>query len=66
MRRTIIICALLWGAVANYSLFTIHFSHLNAQGVHVKDDIAPYRDYNGILRMGLFDFLLNPRSMEEW
>ena len=32
----------------------------------VKDDIAPYHDYNGILRMGLFDFLLNPRSMEEW
>ena len=31
----------------------------------VKDDIAPYHDYNGILRMGLFDFLLNPRSMEE-
>ena len=32
----------------------------------VKDEIASYHDYNGILRMGLFDFLLNPRSMEEW
>ena len=32
----------------------------------VKDDIAPYRDYDGILRMGLFDFLLNPHSMVEW
>ncbi len=32
----------------------------------VKDNIAPYRDNNGILRMGLFDFLLKPESMEEW
>ena len=32
----------------------------------VKDDIAPYRDNNGILRMGLFDFLLKPESMEKW
>lgn len=32
----------------------------------VKDDIVPYRDNNGILRMGLFDFLLKPESMEEW
>ena len=32
----------------------------------VKDDIAPYRDNNGILRMGLFDFLLKPESLEEW
>lgn len=31
----------------------------------VKDDIAPYYDYNGILRMGLFDFLLNTKSMAE-
>ena len=33
MRRTIIICALLWGTVAYYSLFTIHYSLLYAQGV---------------------------------
>ena len=32
MRRTIIICALLWGTV-NSSLFTLHSSLLNAQGV---------------------------------
>ena len=31
----------------------------------VKDDIAPYYDYNGILRMGLFDFLLSTKSMVE-
>ena len=31
----------------------------------VKDDIAPYYDYNGILRMGLFDFLLSTKSMAE-
>jgi len=33
MRRTIIICALLWGAVANFSLFTLHSSLLYAQDV---------------------------------
>lgn len=31
----------------------------------VKDDIAPYYDYNGILRMGLFDFLLQTKPLEE-
>ena len=33
MRRIILMGALLWGAVANYSLFTHHYSLLNAQGV---------------------------------
>ena len=33
MRHTIIICVLLWGAVANYSLSSFHFSLLNAQVV---------------------------------
>ena len=33
LHRTIILCALLWGAVANSSLFTLHSSLLNAQGV---------------------------------
>lgn len=31
----------------------------------VKDDIAPYYDNNGILRMGLFDFLLQTKSLDE-
>lgn len=31
----------------------------------VKDDIAPYYGYNGILRMGLFDFLLRTKPLEE-
>ncbi len=31
----------------------------------VKDDIAPYYDNNGILRMGLFDFLLQAKPLEE-
>ena len=33
MRRIIILGALLWGTVTNYSLFTIHYSLLNAQSV---------------------------------
>ena len=33
MRRIIIMSALLWGAVSNSSLFTFHFSLMNAQGV---------------------------------
>lgn len=31
----------------------------------VKDDIALYYDHNGILRMGLFDFLLQAKPLEE-
>ena len=30
----------------------------------VRDDIKPYRDNNGILTIGLFDFLLNPKSLD--
>jgi uncharacterized protein len=30
----------------------------------VKDDIMPWRDENGILTMGLLDFLMNPDSLE--
>ena len=30
----------------------------------VRDDIKPYRDDNGILTIGLFDFLLEPNSLE--
>lgn len=30
----------------------------------VRDDIKPYRDDKGILTMGLFDFLLNPNSLD--
>ena len=29
----------------------------------VKDDIKPWRDENGILTMGLIDFLMNPDSL---
>ena len=29
----------------------------------VKDDIKPWRDENGILTMGLLDFLINPDSL---
>lgn len=29
----------------------------------VKDDIKPWRDENGILTMGLIDFLMNPNSL---
>lgn len=32
--------------------------------VVVKDDIMPYYDENGFLIIGLFDFLLNPNSLE--
>lgn len=31
----------------------------------VKDNIAPYYDYNGILKMGLFDFLLQTKTLDE-
>ena len=30
----------------------------------VRDDIKPYRDDNGILMIGLFDFLLEPNSLD--
>lgn len=30
----------------------------------VRDDIKPYRDNNGILTIGLFDFLLEPNSLD--
>jgi len=30
----------------------------------VRNDIKPYYDENGFLIMGLFDFLLNPQSLE--
>ena len=30
----------------------------------VKDNIAPYHDDDGILRIGLFDFLLKPDSLD--
>lgn len=29
----------------------------------VRDNIVPYHDENGFIRMGLFDFLLNPASL---
>ena len=29
----IVFCVLFWGAVANFSLFTFHYSFLNAQGI---------------------------------
>lgn len=31
----------------------------------VRDDIKPYRDENGILTIGLFDFLLDPNSLDK-
>ena len=31
----------------------------------VKEDIKPWRDENGILTMGLLDFLMNPNSLEQ-
>ena len=31
----------------------------------LKDDIAPYYDNNGILRIGLFDFLLQTKALDE-
>lgn len=31
----------------------------------VKDDIKPWRDENGILTMGLLDFLMNADSLEQ-
>lgn len=31
--------------------------------IKVKDDIKPWRDGNGILTMGLLDFLMNPDSL---
>lgn len=30
----------------------------------VRDDIQPYRDEKGVLNIGLFDFLLNPTSID--
>ena len=30
----------------------------------VRDHIAPYHDYDGFLRIGLFDFLLKPDSLD--
>ena len=30
----------------------------------VKDDIMPWTDNNGIMTVGLFDFLMNPDSLE--
>lgn len=30
----------------------------------VRDNIVPYHDENGFIRMGLFDFLLNPSSLD--
>ena len=30
----------------------------------VRDEIMPYYNDNGFLIMGLFDFLLNPNSLE--
>ncbi len=33
--------------------------------VIVKDDIKPWRDENGILTMGLLDFLMKPDSLEQ-
>ncbi len=30
----------------------------------VRDDIKPYRDNNGVLTIGLFDFLLTPNSLD--
>lgn len=30
----------------------------------VRDDIKPYRDDNGVLTIGLFDFLLEPNSLD--
>ena len=30
----------------------------------VKDDIKPWRDENGILTIGLMDFLMEPRALE--
>lgn len=33
--------------------------------VIVKDDIKPWRDENGILTMGLLDFLMKPNSLEQ-
>lgn len=30
----------------------------------VRDDIQPYRDEKGVLNIGLFDFLLNPSSID--
>lgn len=30
----------------------------------VRDNIVPYHDENGFIRMGLFDFLLNPASLD--
>lgn len=30
----------------------------------VRDDIKPHRDDNGILTIGLFDFLLEPNSLD--
>ena len=32
--------------------------------VVVKDPVRPYMDNDGILTMGLFDFLLDPNSLE--
>jgi hypothetical protein len=31
----------------------------------VKDDIMPYYNDNGFLIIGLFDFLLNPNSLDQ-
>ena len=31
----------------------------------VKDDIKPWRDENGILTIGLLDFLINADSLEQ-
>lgn len=30
----------------------------------VRNDIKPYRDDNGVLTIGLFDFLLDPNSLD--
>lgn len=43
----------------------LHISDSFKKIILVKDDIAPYYDNNGILRMGLFDFLLQTKSLDE-
>ena len=44
------------------SLLRIHDSFKKI--IIVKDDIKPWRDENGILTMGLLDFLMNADSLE--
>ena len=45
------------------SLLRIHDSFKKI--IIVKDDIKPWRDENGILTMGLLDFLMNADSLEQ-